>query len=168
MTNALKRGEGSASRPGRSLPRERPSTHCTGGWVGPRAGLDRCGKSHPHRDSIPGRPARSSVAIPTELPGPQLHHVLQLKYNGWSTVASCDGQEVLLCEKDFSVKIYLLRSVRKFYFMLAINRTPNKWLSMESDRHLHFFDRPICFLCKLLLDFRNSHPRCQSRSFAPE
>jgi hypothetical protein len=29
--------------------------------MGPRAGLDRCGKSRPHRDSIPDRPARSSV-----------------------------------------------------------------------------------------------------------
>ena len=29
------------------------------------------GKSRPHRDSIPDRPARSSVSIPTELPGPQ-------------------------------------------------------------------------------------------------
>ena len=29
------------------------------------------GKSRPHRDSIPDRPARSSVAIPTELPGRQ-------------------------------------------------------------------------------------------------
>jgi hypothetical protein len=39
----------------RSLyPRERPGTHCTGGWVGPRAGLDRCEKSRPNRDSIPG------------------------------------------------------------------------------------------------------------------
>jgi len=38
--------------------------------VGPRAGLDRCGISRPHRDSIPDRPVRSSVAIPTELPGP--------------------------------------------------------------------------------------------------
>ena len=28
------------------------------------------GKSRPHRDSIPDRPARSSVAIPTALPGP--------------------------------------------------------------------------------------------------
>ena len=28
------------------------------------------GKSCPHRDSIPDRPARSPVAIPTELPGP--------------------------------------------------------------------------------------------------
>jgi hypothetical protein len=37
-----------------ALPRERPDTHCIGGWVGFRAGLDMCGKSHPHRDSIPG------------------------------------------------------------------------------------------------------------------
>ena len=29
------------------------STHCAGGWVGRRAGLDGCGKSHPHRDSTP-------------------------------------------------------------------------------------------------------------------
>ena len=28
-------------------PQERPGTHCTGGWVGPRAGLDWCGKSRP-------------------------------------------------------------------------------------------------------------------------
>jgi hypothetical protein len=26
---------------------ERPGTHCTGGWVLPRAGLDGCGKSRP-------------------------------------------------------------------------------------------------------------------------
>ena len=35
-------------------PRERPGTHCTGGWVGLGACLDRCGKPRPHRDSIPG------------------------------------------------------------------------------------------------------------------
>jgi hypothetical protein len=29
-------------------PRQRPVTHCIGGWVGPRAGLSGCGKSrHP-------------------------------------------------------------------------------------------------------------------------
>ena len=32
------------------------------------------GKSRPHRDSIPDRPARSSVTIPPELPGP-LHYI---------------------------------------------------------------------------------------------
>ena len=35
-------------------PGKRPGTHCIGGWVGPRAGLDECGKSRPHLDSIPG------------------------------------------------------------------------------------------------------------------
>ena len=40
--------------PAALYPRERADTHCTGGWVGPRAGLDRCGKSRPHRHSIPG------------------------------------------------------------------------------------------------------------------
>jgi hypothetical protein len=33
-------------------PRERPSTHCTGGWVGPTASLNKCGKSPPPRARI--------------------------------------------------------------------------------------------------------------------
>jgi len=37
--------------------------------VGPRVGLDRCGKSRPHRDSIPGPSSPWPVAIPTTLPG---------------------------------------------------------------------------------------------------
>ena len=41
----------STPRPG---PRERPGTHCIRGWVGPRAGLDGCGKSRLYRNSIPG------------------------------------------------------------------------------------------------------------------
>jgi hypothetical protein len=36
-------------------PRERPGTHCTAGWVVPRAGLDVCEKSRPHRDWISWR-----------------------------------------------------------------------------------------------------------------
>jgi hypothetical protein len=41
-TSALDGGEWSASRPGHALDPEKgpPGTHCTGGWVGPRAGLD--------------------------------------------------------------------------------------------------------------------------------
>jgi hypothetical protein len=33
-------------------PGKRPGTHCTGGWVGPRTGLDGCEKSRLHRDSV--------------------------------------------------------------------------------------------------------------------
>jgi hypothetical protein len=60
-------------------PRERPGTLYTGGWVGPRAGLDVCEKSHPQRDSIPGPSSPYSVAIPTELPGPHAVTVYKVK-----------------------------------------------------------------------------------------
>ena len=45
-------GEGGQRHAPTALPPgKRPGTHFTGGWVGPRAGLDGCGKSR-HRDSI--------------------------------------------------------------------------------------------------------------------
>ena len=44
MTAALEGGEWSAAGPGRTLPRERSGTHCTGGWVSSRVGLDETGK----------------------------------------------------------------------------------------------------------------------------
>jgi len=59
LTSALEGGVWSASRPGRLYLRERPGTHCTGGWVGPGAGLDRCGKSRPTGIRSPDLPARS-------------------------------------------------------------------------------------------------------------
>jgi hypothetical protein len=37
-------------------PQERPGTHCTGGWVGPRAGLENLA---PTGIRSPDRPARS-------------------------------------------------------------------------------------------------------------
>jgi len=46
-------------------PRERPSTHCTVGWVGPRAGLERCRKSRPYRDSIPWTVASRCIVYTT-------------------------------------------------------------------------------------------------------
>jgi hypothetical protein len=67
--HGTRRGEGSASRSGRSLPREKPGTHCTGGWVGPRAGLDSCRYLSPTGIRSPHRPARSQSLY--GLGGPQ-------------------------------------------------------------------------------------------------
>ena len=47
------------------------------------------GKSRPHRDSIPDRPARSSVAIPTELPGPLYEYVITLKLQYFHFMRTC-------------------------------------------------------------------------------
>jgi len=44
--------------PAAPYPRERPGTHCTGGWVGLRAGLEGFGKSRPIGIRSPDRPAR--------------------------------------------------------------------------------------------------------------
>jgi hypothetical protein len=59
MTTALEGGEGLASRPGRSLPPGRTGTHCAGGWVGSRAGLDTFGKSRLTGIRSPDRSVRS-------------------------------------------------------------------------------------------------------------
>ena len=52
-------------------PRERPGTRCTGGWVGPRAGLDGCEKSRPPTGiRSPDRPARSQSLYRPNYRGP--------------------------------------------------------------------------------------------------
>jgi hypothetical protein len=63
LTSALDGGEWSATQPVRFTPGERapPGTHWTGGWVGPRAGLDTV------EERKPGRSAHVSVTTPTEL-----------------------------------------------------------------------------------------------------
>jgi hypothetical protein len=65
-TSALDAGEWSASRPGRAFtPGERtPGTHCAGGWVGPRAGLDTESRGKIFclsRGSNPDRPVAQPV-----------------------------------------------------------------------------------------------------------
>jgi len=60
---------GQQHAPAALYPQERPGAHFTGGWVGPRAGLDGRKISSPP-GFHPGPFSPWSVAIPTELPGP--------------------------------------------------------------------------------------------------
>ena len=48
------------------------------------------GKSLPHGDSIPDRPVRSSVALPTELPGPQTY--LKFSKLFWRSISASPGK----------------------------------------------------------------------------
>jgi hypothetical protein len=64
---------GQRHAPAALYPRERPGTHFVGDRVGLRAGLDRCGKSQPHKDSITGPSSLCQVAIPTELFRPTVY-----------------------------------------------------------------------------------------------
>jgi len=78
MTAALEGGEWSAALAGRTLTpaKTRYPFLQEAGWTpGP---VWTGGKSRPHRDSIPDRPAHSSVAIPTSYPA---HHLLGVSPN---------------------------------------------------------------------------------------
>ena len=65
---------------GHYTPGKRPGTHCTEGWVDPRAGLDGCGKSRPHRGSIPGPSSPQQVAIQTALSRPIINPEIMRKF----------------------------------------------------------------------------------------
>ena len=71
MTASLEECERSTARPGRTLPPEKynvPIVQVTG-WAPGRSG--QVDNFAPTGFPSPDRPARSSVAIPTELPGPR-------------------------------------------------------------------------------------------------
>jgi hypothetical protein len=48
--------------------------------VGPMAGLDGCGKSHPRRNSIPGPSSSRRFTVPTELSRPKACRLNILTY----------------------------------------------------------------------------------------
>jgi len=85
MTAALEGGERSAASPDRTLPRERPGTHFTGGWVAPGP-VWTDGKSRPHRDSIPDRPDRSQSLYRLSYPA---HRIITA---GEYLVLQCDPE----------------------------------------------------------------------------
>ena len=73
------------------------------------------GKSRPHRDSIPDRPARSSVAIPTELPNPHLLTVIY-KYIKIYSLTQLSVKQLLL--KIFHIVSHsLTRSCVRLYIL---------------------------------------------------
>jgi hypothetical protein len=63
-------------------PGKKPVTHCAGDWVGPRAGLEGCGKSRPHRIRSPDRPARSEWLYRLSYRGPQGNYKQMIKGRG--------------------------------------------------------------------------------------
>jgi len=70
LTSALDGGGWSMPRPGHFPHRERPGTHCIGGWVGRRAGLEGCWNFHPTGIRSPDRSVRSESLYRLHYPGP--------------------------------------------------------------------------------------------------
>jgi hypothetical protein len=70
MTSALEKGWVVSTMPRLLYRWVRPGTHCTGGWVGPRAGLDVCEKSRPTGIRYPDHPAHSQSLYQLSYPAP--------------------------------------------------------------------------------------------------
>ena len=130
-----------------TLTRERPGIHCITGWVDPRAALDWCGNSRPHRESIPG-PSR--VSIPTELSRTTLLLCILQKRNLYNKTFS---QQVLSFRKPPS-SVFIASNVARalqvgvsaillwlnFYLFLCWNHSPERKVwgnSMETQRSFH-------------------------------
>jgi hypothetical protein len=110
MTAALE-GEvsGQQHAPAAVYPRERSGTHCTGGWVGPRAGLDGQKISSPPGFD-PGQSSPYSVAIPTELPGPP-YDILRV------------GKIIFLC-----ILMILIQCLTYYQFL----KNPAQWIELHN------------------------------------
>jgi len=70
---------GQRHAPAALAPGKRPGTHCIGGWVGPMAGLDGCGKSRLIGIRSPSRPVRSESLYRLSHPGPPGRCIIEIK-----------------------------------------------------------------------------------------
>ena len=75
-------------------PRERPGTHCIGGWVGPRADLDGYGKSRPP-PGIDPRNVQPVASRYTDCAMPDRGLCLQPHISSLSHRPLCEGISVL-------------------------------------------------------------------------
>jgi hypothetical protein len=130
----------SASHPGRLYPRERPGIHCTGGWVGPRAGLVRCGKSRSTGIRSPHLPARSESLYRLSYPGSHLILWGRLIQRGWDGrgMRNARGDRAVL-RRDyvklpsliyFSVFFQLLWLRSDFFTIILVHLYPHVCPSM--------------------------------------
>ena len=92
------------------IPWERLGTHCIGGWVGPRAVLDRCGNPHPHRNSIPGPSSPLQITILTTVSWPTYVCKISLTLDF----------HVLERKQKFNDKCELLYQVKEYNMFIAV------------------------------------------------
>ena len=138
--------------PAALYPRERPGTHCTGGLVDPRAGLEGRELSSPSGfDPGPSRPW--SVAIPTDLLGP--HQSLIFLFN--SCMTPC-AHSATSCRQHLSTNL-LLRTVKQIQIpaIQLLNSSPHTISSsvlLFLSRHVQWSKTNVVF---------DNHNRCRTR-----
>ena len=126
MTAALEGGEWSAQHaPAELYPRERLGTHFTGGWVGPRAGLDGWNKNEYHEYFVGGKGGRY-VALKTLPPS--------------CAVVTKSGRLNLLDPElfffSFSTPVYKMRIIQEPNTIELLNKQHFEEEKTESTHHV--------------------------------
>ena len=135
---------GQQHAPAALYPQERPCTHCTGGWVGPRAGLDGRKISSPTGIRSPDRPARSQSLY--RLRYPTYIYIFFL----WR----CDPTRVMASS--------FLRFLDHTQRRITVGRTPlDKWSARRRDLYLTKHDTHNR---QISMPRWNSNPRSQQAS----
>jgi hypothetical protein len=127
-------------------------THCVGGWVGPRAGLDGCAKSLQHRDSIPGPSDPQWIATPTELSRPTISYnrLLNLRMCFLlilfvHTESETRSQFLFLAEENICHRL-LESGVLPSLLSLVVSRYKTKNLNLRPEQvwgHVYFNVAPL-------------------------
>ena len=142
LPSALGGGGWSTPRPGRFTPGERPGTHCIGGWVGPRAGVDGCGKSRPplppgfcseslYRLSYPGQ--FTSHVLGSNILDTQAPHIIPSQRPHFTPVKDFN----ICCEQKHGLEHS--RNWRKDNTWTEQNRAVHNW-------SVHFITNQACIL----------------------
>ena len=93
-------------------PREGPGTHCIGGWVDPRAGLEGAEYLAPTGIRFPDRPARSESLCRLSYPGPYRHLIPMYStpvqkplMTQWDRCLNAGREYKKVCHVDTEVRI---------------------------------------------------------------
>jgi hypothetical protein len=127
---ALEGVRGQRQAPAALHPRERPGTHCTGGWFGPRAGLDRCGKSRLTWIRSPDRPARSQSLYRLSYPAHGFRNDF-LKYESLGIYVSFKRYCLHRGDFIFSFALKLLNLIRNTGLARSVKWTEVDWTGQD-------------------------------------
>ena len=132
MTAALEGGECSAARPGRTLPPGKTRYPFYRRLGGPQGRSGRTENLVPHRDSIPDRPASSSLAIPTELPELS-QKCLKINYSSLLSYCPAIRRHIILANISVAKKTNLcLITAESFFYVPVPVQTPTRHPTAQS------------------------------------
>ena len=112
-------------------PRERHGTHCTGGWMGPRPGLDRRGKSRPPPGFDPRtvQPAASHYTDWATRPTNERVPLFNCRYKCWKNWKYFS----ILCPLIFGGTLLFEKFSRPLPFVLLVPVT-YRWFSRNTNQ----------------------------------